>query len=280
MVCKAPGGGAAASAAECAATATGAGSRRSAVMSAPGKPTVERIAVGCMGGPLAVNGGAGSPRRQHETVACSRSRVPPWAAAMACGAITRSSGRPGSQRYPPPAQRQGGVVNACVRRRSVTGRHAAASAQPDAGVGEQRIRYADLAACAGSRPDHAASRLIRAGKSPGARCACSSSSSACRSSQKRSEVPNAAARRTAVSGSDAALAQHDFVDTARRDAGGACQCVLADAQRLEKLLKQNFARWILGRTVIDRCIVLSGNRRFRPGPHRLPSIGSRCAIDR
>ncbi len=48
-VCKALGGGVAASAAECAGTATGGGSRRSAIMSALGKQAVERIAVGCMG---------------------------------------------------------------------------------------------------------------------------------------------------------------------------------------------------------------------------------------
>lgn len=88
-VCKALGGGVAASAAECAGTATGGGSRRSAIMSALGKPAVERIAVGCMGGTshrqrrcwqrlLATRQtGAGghacaSPR---ETVACQCSRV-------------------------------------------------------------------------------------------------------------------------------------------------------------------------------------------------------------
>ncbi len=48
MVCKAPGGGAAAYAGECAGTATGGGSRRSTVMSALGKPAVDRIPVGCM----------------------------------------------------------------------------------------------------------------------------------------------------------------------------------------------------------------------------------------
>lgn len=65
-VCKALGGGVAASAAECAGTATGGGSRRSAIMSALGKPAVERIAVGCMGGPLIVNAGAGSACWQHD----------------------------------------------------------------------------------------------------------------------------------------------------------------------------------------------------------------------
>lgn len=42
-------------------------------------------------------------------------------------------------------------------------------------------------------------------------------------------------------GSDAALAQHDLVDAARRYIGGPRQCVLADAHRLEKLFEQNFA---------------------------------------
>lgn len=83
-------------------------------------------------------------RTLHETVARSRSRVRQWASAMACGAITRSSRRPGSQRYPRPAQRHAGVVNSCVRRRRDTDRRAAASTQAHAGVGEQRTRRAEV----------------------------------------------------------------------------------------------------------------------------------------
>lgn len=81
------------------------------------------------------------PARNGRVSALTRASV---GGGNACGAITRSSGWAGSQRYPRPAQRQGGVVNSCVRRRRVTGRQDAASTQPDAGVGEQRARCADI----------------------------------------------------------------------------------------------------------------------------------------
>ncbi len=81
---------------------------------------------------------------------------------------------------------------------------------------------------------------------PCRQCACSSSSSDCGPSQKRSELPNAAARRTAVSAVMPRLPGTIALMRGRRDAGGACQCVLADARRLEKLLKQNVARVDIG----------------------------------
>lgn len=67
------------------------------------------------------------PARNGRVSALTRASV---GGGNACGAITRSSGWAGSQRYPRPAQRQGGVVNSCVRRRRVTGRQDAASTSP------------------------------------------------------------------------------------------------------------------------------------------------------
>src|ERR1700757_1955910 len=42
-------------------------------------------------------------------------------------------------------------------------------------------------------------------------------------------------------GSDISLAQHDLVDTARRDMNRTCQRVLAQSHRFEELFEQNFA---------------------------------------
>ena len=81
-------------------------------------------------------------------------------------------------------------------------------------------------------------------------------------------------------GGDATFAQHDLVDAARRHAGGAGKRVLADAQRFEELLEQHFAGMDVGQGGHWGCLGFSGNRRFRPRRHRLPSIGSRCAIGR
>lgn len=47
-------------------------------------------------------------------------------------------------------------------------------------------------------------------------------------------------------GGDAALAEHDFVNAARRYVRGTSECVLADFQRLQELLKQDFTRMDVG----------------------------------
>jgi len=52
-------------------------------------------------------------------------------------------------------------------------------------------------------------------------------------------------------GADAALAKHDFVDAARRHAGGTRQCVLADAQRDQEFLQQDFAGVDVGQGLHD-----------------------------
>lgn len=63
-------------------------------------------------------------------------------------------------------------------------------------------------------------------------------------------------------GADAALAQHALVDAAWRHARGARQGVLADAQRGQELLQQDFLPgWMLGRRFMAARWV-SGSRRF------------------